>query len=77
MDKQKAGGLSDKENHCFCNGKITKNTIKSHYRVSTQIICRPICNANTLNPTIGTLNLGIPTVSSIMGHLIGKVLPKS
>jgi hypothetical protein len=44
--------------------------------VSTQIIRRPICNTNTFNPPVGTLDLSIPTVSGIVGHFIGKMLPE-
>ena len=47
------------------------------YRVSAEIICGSICNSNTFNPAIRTFNFSIPTICSIVSHLICKVLPEA
>ena len=45
--------------------------------MGTQVIGRPICNPNTLNPAKGRFYLRIPAISSIVGHLIWQMLPEA
>lgn len=46
-------------------------------RMMFKIISRSISTSNTLNPSSSSLNLSIPTIRSIMCHLIFHMLSKS
>lgn len=45
--------------------------------VDRKIVGRSVSTADTLDPAVRGLELGIPTVSSVMGHLVGHVLSES
>lgn len=45
--------------------------------VHGQVVSRAVSAANTLDPAIGGLNLGVPAVSGIVGHFVGHVLTEA
>ena len=46
-------------------------------RMHRQVIRRPVRTTDTLCPPGRVLDLGIPTVGCVMGHLVGHVLPEA
>lgn len=45
--------------------------------VDGQIVGRSVSTADTLDPAVGGVQLSVPTVGGVMGHLVGHVLSES
>ena len=57
---------------------LTDNQLfASLVRVNSQIVGRAIGTANALLPAVRGVNLGIPAVAGVMGHLVGHVLTET